>query len=161
MITLCEHARSVRRKSQQFPHEPQTHGDFSAEARHYSLVRRAGVWVSTVATVAILGGICLVGLGMSRAGFASAVRPTADPVSEPSAPTPATPPPSRTPSRAELAARVRAANVKALNAALKKYAATVPEFSVAVLDRRTGALYSFRAAETYETASIVKVQVLA
>src|SRR5205085_7852388 len=38
---------------------------------------------------------------------------------------------------------------------------TVPEFSVAVLDRRTGQRYSFRGTEKYETASIVKVQVLA
>jgi beta-lactamase class A len=51
--------------------------------------------------------------------------------------------------------------VKALDAALAKYAATVPEFSVAVLDARTGELYAYRGDEKYETASVVKVQVLA
>ncbi|MBU2666283.1 serine hydrolase [Actinoplanes bogorensis] len=58
-------------------------------------------------------------------------------------------------------APTRAQQVKALDAALKKYAATAPEFSVAVLDRRTGQRYSFRGTEKYETASVVKVQVLA
>lgn len=65
------------------------------------------------------------------------------------------------PSAAELAAQKRAAEVKSLNAALTKYAATVPEFSVAVLDKKTGQKYAFRGTETYETASVVKVQVLA
>ncbi|WP_412736456.1 serine hydrolase [Krasilnikovia sp. MM14-A1259] len=51
--------------------------------------------------------------------------------------------------------------MKALTVALTKYAATVPEFSVAVLDRRTGQRYAFRGSERYETASVVKVQVLA
>jgi beta-lactamase class A len=65
------------------------------------------------------------------------------------------------PSPEELAVAKRAAQVKALDAALTKYAATAPEFSVAVLDRKTGRKYSFRGTKTYETASIVKVQVLA
>ncbi|MBM2622103.1 serine hydrolase [Actinoplanes sp. LDG1-06] len=65
------------------------------------------------------------------------------------------------PSAAELAAQERAKRVKALDAALKKYAATAPEFSVAVLDRKTGQRYSYRGTEKYETASVVKVQVLA
>ncbi len=65
------------------------------------------------------------------------------------------------PSPEELAKAARAKQVKALDAALKKYAATVPEFSVAVLDKKTGETYSFRGDEKYETASVVKVQVLA
>ncbi|MCU7725592.1 class A beta-lactamase-related serine hydrolase [Actinoplanes sp. KI2] len=65
------------------------------------------------------------------------------------------------PSPEELAAQERAKRAKALDAALQKYAATVPEFSVAVLDKKTGAKYSFRGGERYETASVVKVQVLA
>jgi beta-lactamase class A len=63
-------------------------------------------------------------------------------------------------SPAVLAAQKRAKQVSALDAALKKYAATVPEFSVAVLDKKTGQRYSFRGTESYETASVVKVQVL-
>jgi beta-lactamase class A len=74
--------------------------------------------------------------------------------------TKATPTPTG-PSPEELAAQERAKRVTALNAALKKYAATVPEFSVAVLDRKTGQRYSYRGTEKYETASVVKVQVLA
>ncbi|MFF5294299.1 serine hydrolase [Paractinoplanes globisporus] len=74
--------------------------------------------------------------------------------------TKATPTPTG-PSPEELAAQERAKRVTALNAALKKYAATVPEFSVAVLDRKTGQKYSYRGTEKYETASVVKVQVLA
>jgi beta-lactamase class A len=65
------------------------------------------------------------------------------------------------PSKEELAAQARAKEVSALNTALKKYAATVPEFSVAVLDKKTGQQYSYRGTEAYETASVVKVQVLA
>jgi hypothetical protein len=37
----------------------------------------------------------------------------------------------------------------------------VPEFSVAVLDKTTGHRYSYGGSERYETASVVKVQVLA
>ncbi|HET9518319.1 MAG TPA: serine hydrolase, partial [Actinoplanes sp.] len=55
----------------------------------------------------------------------------------------------------------RKKRVAALTAALKRYDATVPEFSVAVLDRETGEAYSYRGSEKYETASVVKVQVLA
>ncbi|WP_370644575.1 serine hydrolase [Actinoplanes sp. L3-i22] len=65
------------------------------------------------------------------------------------------------PSPEELAKAARAKQVKALDAALAKYAATVPEFSVAVLDKKTGELYAYRGDEKYETASVVKVQVLA
>ena len=65
------------------------------------------------------------------------------------------------PTAAELAAAARAKRVKALDAALKAYAASAPEFSVAVLDKKTGQRYSYRGTETYETASVVKVQVLA
>ena len=112
-----------------------------------------------MAAFAILGGVGLVGVGMMRGGDGGGVLPLAgtfnDSPSPTAAPTPAGPSPE------ELAAQKRAAQVKALNAALKKYAATVPEFSVAVLDRTTGQLYSFRGTERYETASVVKVQVLA
>jgi hypothetical protein len=89
------------------------------------------------------GGVSLAGT-FNDSAAASAASPT------PTGPTPE-----------QLAARKRAAAVKSLNTALTKYAATVPEFSVAVLDKKTGARYSFRGTETYETASVVKVQVLA
>jgi beta-lactamase class A len=111
-----------------------------------------------VAAVGILGGAGLVGLGMTHdksgsAGPLAAFRDLASTTKESPAPGGPTP--------AELAAKRRASQVSALNAALKKYAATVPEFSVAVLDKKTGQEYSYRGTETYETASVVKVQVLA
>ena len=119
-----------------------------------------------VAAVGILGGAGLVGVGMAHDGSGSTAAPPAGPVQD--AATGAGAPASRTasprptgPSAAELATQERAKRAKALTAALRKYAATVPEFSVAVLDRRTGQKYSFRGAERYETASVVKVQVLA
>jgi hypothetical protein len=87
------------------------------------------------------------------------VLPTAGTFSD--SPSPAASPSPTGPSPAELAKTKRAAQVKALDAALKKYAAGVPEFSVAVLDKKTGERYSYRGGETYETASVVKVQVLA
>jgi Beta-lactamase enzyme family len=112
-----------------------------------------------VAAIAILGGVGLVAVGMMRGGDGSGVLPLAGTFPDAPAPTASSTPTG--PSPEELAAQRRAAQVKALNAALKKYAATVPEFSVAVLDRKTGRLYSFRGTERYETASVVKVQVLA
>jgi hypothetical protein len=111
-----------------------------------------------VAAFAILGGAGLLGVGMMRGG-SSAVLPLAGTFNDSPSPT-ASPTPTG-PSPQELAAQKRAAAVKSLNIALAKYAKTVPEFSVAVLDKTTGTLYSYRGTERYETASVVKVQVLA
>ncbi|MFI5895898.1 serine hydrolase [Actinoplanes sp. NPDC051513] len=88
-------------------------------------------------------------------GDAGGVLPLAGTFTTKASPTPIGPTPE------ELAAQERAKRAKNLDAALKKYAATVPEFSVAVLDNKTGRRYSYRGAEKYETASVVKVQVLA
>jgi Beta-lactamase enzyme family len=112
-----------------------------------------------VAAVGILGGAALVGVGMARDGGSGGVLPLAGTFAD--SPSPSAAPSPTGPSPEELARQKRAAQVKALDAALKKYAATVPEFSVAVLDKKTGERYSFRGSETYETASVVKVQVLA
>jgi hypothetical protein len=120
-------------------------------------VRRTGVWISALAAFAILGGVGLVGVGMLRGD--NGVLPLASTFNDP--PTPSASPTPTGPSPEELARLKRAAQVKALDAALKKYAKTVPEFSIAVLDAKTGERYSFRGTERYETASVVKVQVLA
>jgi beta-lactamase class A len=110
----------------------------------------------SLATVAVIGGVSMIGLGMRAEGSGGALPLSGDPGQQASVvPTSAGPDP------AELARRERQRRVKALDAALKKYAAKAPEFSVAVLDRRTGELYAYRGKERYETASIVKVQVLA
>lgn len=134
----------------------------SRGARQYAWVRRTqqlGIFAS--AAVVIVGGATLVGLGMrddgnDSAGAGGGLLPAARGDDSPSAaPSPTGPSPE------ELARQERAKRVKALDAALKKYDATVPEFSVAVLDRKTGQRYSYRGTERYDTASIVKVQVLA
>jgi beta-lactamase class A len=107
----------------------------------------------------IVAGVAMVGLGMRGDGSAAVL-----PLSGSFDKLPAAAPPAATskgPSAAELAAAERARRVKALDTALKAYAAKVPEFSVSVLDRKTGKRYSYRGTEKYDTASIVKVQVLA
>jgi beta-lactamase class A len=109
-----------------------------------------------VAAVGILGGAGLVALGMKHDGGSLPLAGFSDSAATSKAsPTPTGPTPE------ELAAQARARQVTALNAALKKYAATVPEFSVAVLDKKTGQKFSYRGTKTYDTASVVKVQVLA
>jgi beta-lactamase class A len=109
-----------------------------------------------VAAVGILGGAGLVGLGVKHDGGSLPLAGFSD-----SAATAKTSPSPTGPSAEELAAQARAKQVTALNAALKKYAATVPDFSVAVLDKKTGQKFSYRGTKTYDTASVVKVQVLA
>jgi hypothetical protein len=100
-----------------------------------------------------------VGVGMARDEGVGGVLPLANTFNAPASPS-ASPSPTG-PSPEELRKQQRARQVKALDVALTKYAATVPEFSVAVLDKKTGERYSFRGSERYETASVVKVQVLA
>ncbi len=115
----------------------------------------------SLATAVVVAGVSMIGLGIRNDGSAG-VRPLAgtfDTVKMPAAAAPVTT--LAGPDPAEVARQQRERRVKALDKALRAYAATVPEFSVAVLDRKTGALYSYRGAEKYETASIVKVQVLA
>jgi beta-lactamase class A len=124
-----------------------------------STVRRTRNWILAVAAVGILGGAGLVGLGMSG-DSAGSVLPLSGTFNDSKAAATVSPTPTG-PTPQELAAQARAKRVIALNAALRKYAATVPEFSVAVLDRKTGQKYSYRGTEKYETASVVKVQVLA
>ncbi|WP_240670140.1 serine hydrolase [Actinoplanes solisilvae] len=143
-------------------------------------VRRTRNWILAIATVGVLGGAGLVGVDMMRNDSGGAAPPRVGTFSESGAKSDsesaaksgneagarseneggATPTPTA-PDPAKLAAQEQAKRVKALDAALKKYATTVPEFSVAVLDRDTGRRYSFRGTEKYETASVVKVQVLA
>jgi hypothetical protein len=117
-------------------------------------------WVLAVAAAGVLGGAALVGVGMTRDDGGRGVLPLAGTFND-SSPSPTASPTPTGPSPEELRKIERAKQVKALDAALRKYAATVPEFSVAVLDAKTGERYSFRGSERYETASVVKVQVLA
>ena len=65
------------------------------------------------------------------------------------------------PSPEQLAKTRWAGQVKKLNAALAKVAGSSPDFSVAVLDKKTGQKYAYRGTVAYDTASIVKAQILA
>ncbi|MEV8508334.1 serine hydrolase [Actinoplanes sp. NPDC051475] len=125
-------------------------------------MRRTRLWIFAVAAAVIVGGGALIGLGMrddsggTGGGFLPSSLSFGDDGRAPSAaPSPTGPSPE------ELAKAKRAAQAKKLDAALKKLAATAPEFSVAILDKKTGERYSYRGAERYDTASIVKAQVLA
>nr|WP_245006669.1 serine hydrolase [Actinoplanes ianthinogenes] len=104
-----------------------------------------------VAAVVVLGGAALVGKGLiGSEGAAATFLAGSTAAASPTGPSPE-----------ELAKIERAKRVKALDAALKKYAGTVPGFAVAVLDKKTGDLYAFRGDQQFRTASVVKVQVLA
>ncbi|MBO3738796.1 serine hydrolase [Actinoplanes sp. NEAU-H7] len=92
------------------------------------------------------GGAPATALTAGGAALAAAVAP---PVSAPAGP-----------SAADLAAADRAKQVEQLDAALRKLAGGTPDFSVAVLDRRTGQSYHYRGKVRFDTASIVKVQIL-
>ncbi|WP_430791041.1 serine hydrolase [Actinoplanes sp. G11-F43] len=108
--------------------------------------------------VAIAMGATLIGLGVRDGGGIgelAALSSGGNP--GPVTPTSAAPP---TPDPEELARQERERNKKALDKALKEYAETVPEFSVAVLDAETGDKYAYRGSKRYETASVVKVQVM-
>jgi hypothetical protein len=65
------------------------------------------------------------------------------------------------PSPELIAKAERADQVRKLNAALAKVAGSEPDFSVAVLDKKTGEKYAYRGTVAYDTASIVKAQILA
>ena len=140
---------------------PVAHFGIPRRARHYAWVRRTQLWIFAIAATVIVGGVSLIGLGMrdDSSGAGGGLLPNSLTLGD--GPSPSASPTPTGPSKEELAARERAKRVKALDAALKKLDATSPEFSVAVLDKKTGERYSYRGSEKYDTASIVKVQVLA
>ncbi len=116
--------------------------------------------ILAAATAVVLGGGGLIAVGLQgdEGGLGAGLLPSSLTGGEQA---PSAAPSPTGPSPEELAAIERAKRVKALDTALKKVAADAPDFSVAVLDRTTGERYAYRGAEKYETASIVKVQILA
>ncbi|GAA2477741.1 serine hydrolase [Winogradskya humida] len=115
-----------------------------------------------MAAVVILGGGGLIALGLRNGsgGTGGGLLPSSLTLGDDDATPTASPTPTG-PTPEELAAAAWAKKTKSLDAALKKLAGTAPEFSVAVLDKKTGKTYTYRGTEKYDTASIVKVQVLA
>ncbi|GGQ55449.1 serine hydrolase [Couchioplanes azureus] len=126
-------------------------------------MRHTRQWILALAMVIIVGGVALIGLGIQDGRGGSGLLPSSLTIGgDTSSPRTATPrATSRGPSPEELAKAERARRAKKLDEALKQVAAEAPEFSVAVLNRRTGERYSYRGSAAYDTASIVKVQVLA
>lgn len=140
--------------------------------------RRLALWclpLSVIVILAVIAGIALS--GPSRAATLSGSSP---------APAIATPSPSPSPTttttesasesalaspdpgvaaadQAGSAGAELAARKASLTAALSAMATTAgaPDFAVAVLDHTTGVSYTFGADETFETASVVKVEILA
>jgi beta-lactamase class A len=135
--------------------------DRAAARRQYARVRRNGIAIFAVATAVILGGGGLVALGLGGKDTASLSPSSLIHGDLPSSPSRSASPSPTGPSPEELAKAARAKQVAQLNAALKKLDATSPEFSVAVLDKKTGEKYAYRGTEKYDTASIVKAQILA
>jgi beta-lactamase class A len=125
-------------------------------------MRSSRIWIVAVAAAVTLGGGGLVVAGLNADSPAPrSVGPVVAaaavlPASPSAAAVTATSSPS--PAAQKQATLDRATRVKNLNTALK---AVKGDFAVAVLDRRTGQRYVYRGSVEYDTASIVKVQILA
>jgi beta-lactamase class A len=131
-------------------------------ARQYSWVPRTRTLLVTLAATAMLAGVGMIGWGMRDSVGLADTLPTAAgaAASRPSAGPSAAPAPSG-PTPEQRAARERKAREAALTRALDAYAKQAPEFSVSVRDNTTGKVYAYRGKEKYETASVVKVDILA
>ena len=111
-------------------------------------MRRSKLAIIAVAAAVILGGGSLIVLGLTGDGGSSGPGLTSLTG-------------AREQSPEEKAKAERARRAKQLDDELQKVATTSPDFSVAVLNRRTGQTYAYRGAVQYDTASIVKAQILA
>jgi len=128
-------------------------------------VRRNLIVILAVAAVVILGGGSLVWAGVRAKTGTATLSPSSviegDSPSPAASSSPAPPASPSAPKPSEPAESDRATRVTQLTAALKKLDGASPEFSVAVLDKRTGERYEYRGTVKYDTASIVKAQILA
>ncbi|MEV6347428.1 serine hydrolase [Actinoplanes sp. NPDC051851] len=122
-------------------------------------MRRYRIGILAVAATVIVGGGGLIVMGLTSGNDSGGgLLPSSLSLGDPS---PSASPSPTGPTKEELAKIERDKRVKQLDAALKKLDATSPEFSVAVLDKTTGEKYAYRGTEQYDTASIVKAQILA
>jgi hypothetical protein len=133
--------------------------------------RRVGIWWLTLSVgvvLAIVAGIALYGQTVLTGASSDAATVTASTTNGAAANVAAA---DRARSAAaaaaavvaEAAARELAGRKAALTASLDTLAAAnaAPDFAVAVLDHQTGTSYTFGADEAFETASVVKVEILA
>jgi beta-lactamase class A len=122
-------------------------------------MRSIRVWILAAAAVTVTaGGGGLVVAGVSDSPKPAVTLPVSSLAGAALALPPAASPAPSGPAAAELAAADQAKRVKQLDAALKSVKG---DFSVAVYDRKTGLRYVHRGSVKFDTASIVKVQVLA
>ncbi|MGK5684288.1 serine hydrolase [Actinoplanes sp. URMC 104] len=121
-------------------------------------MRRSRNLIIAVAAAVILGGGGLIALGMQDDGEAGGILPTA---LTGRAASPTGPSADDKAKAAQRAKAERAKRAQQLDAALKQVAAQTPDFSVAVLDKRTGQAYAYQGTAKFDTASIVKAQILA
>jgi beta-lactamase class A len=122
-------------------------------------MRSIRVWILAAAAVTVTaGGGGLVVAGVSDSAKPAVTLPVSSLAGAALALPPAASPAPSGPAAAELAAADQAKRVKQLDAALKSVKG---DFSVAVYDRKTGLRYVHRGSVKFDTASIVKVQVLA
>ncbi|WP_239174007.1 serine hydrolase [Actinoplanes cyaneus] len=127
-------------------------------------MQRYRVGILAGAAVVVLGGGGLIYAGLNDDGSdgASALPSSLTVGDNTTAGAAAAVSPSPTgPSPEELAKAEHVKREKQLTAELKKLTASSPEFSVAVKDLKTGQTYAYRGDEKYDTASIVKAQILA
>ncbi|WP_307872620.1 serine hydrolase [Paractinoplanes ovalisporus] len=115
-------------------------------------MRRSRNLIIAVAAAVILGGGGLIVLGMGD-DDGGGLLPTSLSGGEKAKPA--------GPSPEELARIERAKRAKQLDAALKLVAAETPDFSVALIDKKTGQTYAYQGTTKFDTASIVKAQILA
>jgi beta-lactamase class A len=127
-------------------------------AGHHAQVQRSSFVIPVLAVAVVLGG-CNRGADQAASTSPSPTWVSHTPSASPSASPSAKPSPTG-PSPAQLEKTKRAGQVKKLNAALEKLADSSPEFSVAVLNKKTGERYAYRGTVAYDTASIVKAQIL-
>jgi beta-lactamase class A len=122
-------------------------------------MRSIRVWILAAAAVTVTaGGGGLVVAGVSDSPKPAVTLPVSSLAGAALALPPAASPAPSGPAAAELAAADQAKRVKQLDAALKSVKG---DFSVAVYDRKTGLRYVHRGSVKFDTASIVKVQVMA
>jgi beta-lactamase class A len=122
-------------------------------------MRSIRVWILAAAAVTVTaGGGGLVVAGVSDSAKPAVTLPVSSLAGAALALPPAASPAPSGPAAAELAAADQAKRVKQLDAALKSVKG---DFSVAVYDRKTGLRYVHRGSVKFDTASIVKVQVMA
>jgi hypothetical protein len=130
-------------------------------------VQRSHYAALVAALAVVVGGGSLLASALHRRSADSGMNRASATIDNPSwmgssaSATPLAAPSSTGTSAQGLARAQRAKQIQRLNAALARVDAAAPDFSVAVFDRITGQKYAYHGTSSYDTASIVKAQILA